>query len=389
MDRVAYSREIERLLRQNRVVALLGARQVGKTTLAREIAAKYAKGQGRAVNVFDLENPDDLARLSEPMLALGGLTGLVVLDEIQRRPELFPVLRVLADRPRGARFLLLGSASRDLLRQSSESLAGRIHYLEVTPFSATEVGAGDLDRLWERGGFPRSYLAPTRQASYAWRTQFIQSFVERDIPLLNVAGTPSPVALARFWSMLAHVHGQLLNWSELGRAMGVTDVTVKRYTDLLEGALVVRQLKPWHANISKRQVKAPKLYFKDSGLLHAQLRIGTSEELLRHPSVGASWEGFCLEQIVRVLSPDGRDAYFWRTQQGAELDLLIDRGTRRHGFEFKRTTAPSVTPSMRNALADLDLDSLTVIHGGSTRFALAPRIEAVPVGQMLAHIARL
>ncbi len=385
MDRKSYLEEIARLLRNHRVVALLGPRQVGKTTLAREIA----KAAGKAVSFFDLENPEALAELAEPMLALGNTRGLVIIDEVQRRPDLFPMLRVLADKPRGPRFLLLGSASRDLLQQSSETLAGRIAYLEIHPFSAYELRSAALSRLWLRGGFPRSFLARGERESYEWRTQFIQTFVERDIPLLGAPGTPPPLALARFWAILAHVHGQLLNWSELGRAMGVSDASARRYTDLLESALVIRQLKPWHANIGKRQIKAPKLYFRDSGLLHAQLRIAQREELVRHPAVGASWEGFALEEVVRVLSPDGRDAYFWRTQHGAELDLLITARGKRHGFEFKRTTSPAMTPSMRHALADLELDTLTLVHGGTRTFKLAAKTEAVPISALVERVAAL
>jgi uncharacterized protein len=373
MERPEYLLEIQRLLRNNRVVALLGARQVGKSTLAQHIA----KASSKPTQFYDLENPEDVAQLQDPMLALKSARGLVILDEIQRRPDLFPVLRVLADRPEPAKFLLLGSASIDLLQQSSESLAGRIAYLQVHPFSTPEVINNPKDRLWVRGGFPRSFLAGSEQASVEWRRNFIQTYVERDIPMLHAPFTPSASALGRFWSMLAHVHGQVLNWSELGRAMQVTDVTARRYTDVLEAAMVIRQLKPWQQNISKRQVKSPRLYFIDSGLLHTQLRIHNRDELMTHPCVGASWEGYCLEQVMRSLAPDGRDAFFWSTHQGAQLDLLLLRGGRRIGFDFRRTSSPTVTQSMRVAQADLQLDHHYVVHAGDASFDMASGISAI------------
>jgi predicted AAA+ superfamily ATPase len=380
VPRTRYHRRIRALLRQFPVVCLLGARQVGKTTLARQVAAGEPGGSTR----YDLEDPDDVARLADPMLELRARRGLIVLDEIQRRPELFPVLRVLADeRPRRRRFLLLGSAAPHLLRQSSETLAGRIAYLELAPFSIDEVPASHWTRLWLRGGFPDSYLARSDAGSLRWRRGFRQTFVERDVPNLGLPFTPAAAALGRFWAMLAHVHGELLNWSELGRSMGVSDVTVRRYTDLLEGALVVRQLKPWHENISKRQVRSPKLYFRDSGLLHVQLGLATVAELERHPRVGASWEGFILEQIRVVLALEPDESFFWRTEHGAELDLLVMRRGRRWGFEVKRTSAPQVTPSMRSALEDLRLDRLWVVHAGANTFRLGPRIRAVAAADLL------
>lgn len=368
---------VEGLLRRHRVVALLGARQVGKTTLAREIARR-SRGPG---TFFDLEDPRDLARLSDPMLALGELRGLVVLDEVQRRPELFPVLRVLADRPRGPRFLALGSASPDLLRQASESVAGRIAFHTLGGLALDEVGEQRWRRLWERGGFPRSFTARASAPSAEWREAFISTFLERDLPQLGVR--TSGATLRRFWSMLAHYHGQIWNASELARSFGVSDLTVRHYLDLLSSTFVVRQLAPWHANVSKRQVKSPKVYVEDSGLLHSLLDIRTREQLERHPKVGASWEGFCLREVIQRLGAKPQETFFWATHGGAELDLMVVRGGERRGFEFKRSTTPALTPSMRTAAADLKLDSIDVIHAGRESFRLAPRVRAVPLHKVL------
>ena len=380
ISRTAHLAEVSRLLKRNRVVALLGARQVGKTTLAR---ALYAAHRGPKT-YFDLEDAADLARLTEPSRALASLQGLVVLDEVQRSPEIFPSLRVLSDRPKGARFLVLGSASPYLLRQTSESLAGRITYHDLEGLRLDEVGAGQAQRLWLRGGFPRSYLAKTAADSLRWRRDFMRTFLERDIPQLGVS--TAAATLGRFWQMLAHLHGQIMNWSELGRSMGVTDHTVRTYLDLLIGTFMVRQLQPWHENISKRQVKAPKVYVLDSGLLHALLDVGTVEQLAGHPKVGASWEGFCLEQVVRRLRARADQCYFWATHSGAELDLLIVAGGKRFGFEFKYSEAPTVTPSMRIALENLKLDTLDVIHAGSHTFPMGERIRGVALGRLLTDL---
>ena len=366
------------LLTRHPVAALLGARQVGKTTLAEQAQRRFPGPS----TTFDLERPEDLARLSDPLLALGKLRGLVVLDEVQRRPELFPALRVLADRPRRpARFLVLGSASPSLLRQSSESLAGRIAYHVLHGLSLEDVGAAHIDRLWLRGGFPRSYLARSETASFEWRREFIGTFLARDLPQLGVT-IPSET-LRRFWSMLAHYHGQIWNSSEIAGSFGVADTTVRRYLDLLCATFVVRLLQPWHENLAKRQVKSPKVYLTDSGLLHTLLGPHTQRDLEGHPKLGASWEGFALEQVTRVLEARPEECFFWATHAGAELDLLVVRGRRRRGFEFKRTDAPSITPSMRIALADLHLDRLDVIHAGKHAFPLADRIHALPLGQVL------
>jgi len=360
-------------LRRSRVVLLAGPRQSGKTTLAHEVV------DAESLNAFDLEDPASLARLAEPMTALQPLEGLVLIDEVQRRPELFPVLRVLADR-RGtpARFLLLGSASGDLLRQSSESLAGRVERITIGGFSLAEVGAHQADTLWRRGGFPLSFLATSERDSFEWRKQFVQTLIERDLPQWGVR-VPS-VALHRFWTMLAHYHGQTWNAAEPARALGVSESTVRRYLDLLTDAFMVRQLRPWHANLSKRQVKAPKVYIRDSGLLHHLLGVSTARSLVSHPKVGASWEGFAIEQVLAVEPHD--EAYFWATHQGAEIDLILRRGDRLFGVECKRADAPGMTPSIRNALADLGLESVAVIYPGARRYPIADAVEAVPLAAL-------
>lgn len=376
--------QVEALLSQHPVVAILGARQVGKTTLARAVAERA----GGPVARFDLEDPEDLARLEDPKLALGRLEGLVVIDEIQRKPDLFPVLRVLVDRL-GAktRFLVLGSASPDLLRQSSETLAGRIAFHELTGFTLDEVGPDTCDRLWIRGGFPRSFLAATEEESARWRREFVRTFLERDIPQLGIR-IPAPT-LRRFWTMLAHYHGQVWNGAEFARSFGMANSTVRRYLDLLTGALVIRQLQPWHENIKKRQVKAPKVYVVDSGLVHTLLRLETREDVEGHPKVGASWEGFALTQVVARLGAEPEACYFWATHAGAELDLLVVHGRRRFGFEFKRTTSPRVTRSMRAALDSLRLDRLDVVHAGDHTFPLAEGMRAVSIRRILEDLEPL
>ncbi len=369
---------LRRLLRRHPVVGIIGARQVGKTTLAR----LYIKGIRGPSSYFDLENPEDLARLEDPMLALKGLKGLVVIDEIQRRPNLFPVLRVLVDRPNAPScFLVLGSASPDLLRQGSETLAGRIFYHKLAGFSLDEVGAENHMRLWLRGGFPRSYLARSHAESDEWRRGFIRTFLERDVPQLSI--TIRSTTLRRFWTMLAHYHGQIWKASEFARSFGVADTTVRNYLDLLTSALVVRQLLPWHENISKRQVRAPKVYVADSGILNALLNLGTQTDLERHPKVGASWEGFVLEQIIRQLGARSDECFFWATHAGAELDLLVVSGQQRLGFEVKRTSSPRLTPSMRNALVDLKLRRLDVVHAGEQTFPMGKRVRAVALSRLL------
>jgi predicted AAA+ superfamily ATPase len=361
-------------LKRSRVVAILGARQCGKTTLARQFVP------AESLNYFDLEDPESLARLAEPDTALRPLRGLVVIDEIQRRPDLFPLLRVLADRrPLPARFLILGSASPALLRQSSETLAGRLETVPLEGFRLADLGAPAQSRHWLRGGFPLAYTARSEKDSMVWRRQFIQTFLERDVPQLGAA--VAAVALRRFWTMIAHYHGQTWNGAELARALAVSEASVRRYLDLLTGVFMVRQLAPWHENLGKRQVRAPKVYVRDSGLLHTLLGIGSRRDLELHPKVGASWEGYAVEEILKALRPD--EAYYWATHQGAELDLLLFRHGRRLGVECKRMDAPKLTPSMRIALADLKLDRLLVAYPGTTRYALAAKVEVVPLTELV------
>jgi predicted AAA+ superfamily ATPase len=362
---------MRRLFRTHPIVALVGPRQCGKTTLAMDFAKEPGRG---AVTRFDLEDPEDLARMQNPRLALEGTRGLVIIDEVQRRPELFPILRVLVDRaPKARRFLILGSASGDLLRQSSESLAGRAAFMELTPFAHYEVN--NVARHWLRGGYPRAFLAKTDADAFAWLGAYVSTFLERDIPSFGLR-VPSD-ALRRFWMMLAHVHGQLLNHSELGRAFGATNKTIAHYIDILSATFMVRQLQPWFENISKRQVKAPKLYFRDSGLLHALLGIGSRARLDVSPRVGASWEGFALESVVRELGLASGECYCWATHAHAELDLLAFVGGRRFGFEFKRADAPRVTPSMRIALHDLGLEHLFAVYPGDRVFPLEENMSAL------------
>ncbi|MDP2886547.1 MAG: ATP-binding protein [Ignavibacteria bacterium] len=364
---------VKTLLNRYPIVGLIGARQVGKTTLARMIG-RYER---QTSTHFDLENPEDQARLSDPMLGLRDLHGLIILDEVQLKPEVFPVLRVLADRVRsGAKFLLLGSASPELIQRSAESLAGRIAYHELSGFSIREVGVRNIEKLWLRGGFPPSYLAPTNAASLDWRSQFIRTFLERDLPQLGVFIRAT--TLRRFWSMLAHYHGQIWNSSEFARSFGVADTTIRNYLDVLSSTLVVRQLLPWSENISKRQVKSPKVYITDSGLLHSLLNLQSIRDLQGHPKLGASWEGFLIGQITRSLGARPEECFFWATHSGAELDLLVVRGRKRIGFEIKRTTAPALTRSMQVSLADLKLSGLFVIHAGKDLFPLAERVTALP-----------
>jgi hypothetical protein len=384
IERLKELRTLEELLQRHPVVGLVGARQVGKTTLARALAARTSQ----PVAYFDLENIADVARLADPLLALEGVAGWIVIDEVQRAPQLFATLRVLSDRRRPKRrFLVLGSASPELLQQSAETLAGRIVYHELKGFSLAEIGSQHSDRLWLRGGFPRSYLAPSHAASHEWREAFIRTFLERDLPNLGVA--TSPTTLRRFWTMLAHYHGQVWNASEFGRSLGVADTTVRHYLDVLTSALVIRQLPPWHANLAKRQVKSPKVYVTDSGLLHALLNLRSIRDLEGHPKVGASWEGFVIEQIIRHLGASAAECFFWATHSGAELDLLIVRGRRRLGFEVKRTSAPKITPSMRIAMSDLRLSHLDVIHAGRDTFPLTKGVRAVAVGQLIDQLAVL
>ena len=361
--------EIARSLEQFRGVILVGPRQVGKTTLARSFVPPDSG------NYFDLEDAVVAEQFRAPRTLLEGLRGLVVIDEVQHAPELFPLLRVLMDREAApARFLLLGSASPALLRQTGESLLGRVAVIEVGGFTLDELGAPAAAALWRRGGAPLSYLAADERRSLEWRERFVQLFLERDLPMLGVKAAPA--AMRRFWTMLAHYHGQLWNAADPARSLGVNESTVRRHLDWLTQTYMVRQLQPWHENLGKRQVKAPKIYFRDTGLLHVLMGIRDTRGLLTHPKSGASWEGFVLEQVLRVARPD--EAYFWATHAGAELDLLMLKHGRRVGVEIKRADAPALTPSMRIAMQDLALDRLHVIYPGSRGYTLAPGIDVVP-----------
>ncbi|MFN5118392.1 MAG: ATP-binding protein [Cyanobacteriota bacterium] len=375
LSRPALEAALKAALGRAPVVALLGPRQCGKTTLARQLVPPTS------ANYFDLEDPISLARLEEPLTALGELRGTVVIDEVQRRPELFPLLRVLADRAQApARFLILGSASPALLRQSSESLAGRLEIVEMAGFDLAEVGLAAAEELWLRGGFPRAFLAANEGDSLIWRRDFIRTLLESDLPQLGVR-VPA-ATLQRFWAMLAHFHGQPWNGAELGRSLGVSQTSCRRYLELLEGIFMVRLLPPWHANLLKRQVKAPKIYIRDSGLLHQLLQISDRDGLLCHPRLGASWEGFVIEQLLAAWQADG--AWFWATHGGAELDLLVQRGGRRIGVEIKRADAPRLSASMRQALADLELDQLIVVSPGDRSYRLTDRATVMPLAEALA-----
>ncbi len=374
IQRQALTQQIQTALARSRVVALIGPRQCGKTTLARQFVDMDS------ANYFDLEDPVSLARLDQPITALQDLRGLVVIDEIQRRPDLFPILRVLCDRtPLPARFFILGSTSPDLLRQSSESLAGRLEIVTMSGFSLAEVGADAQAQHWLRGGFPLAFLAASDEDSAAWRKSFVLTFLERDLPQfgINIASQ----ALLRFWTMLAHYHGQVWNAAELARSLGVSEPTVRRYLDVLEGLFMVRQLQPFYANLAKRQVKSPKVYFRDSGILHHLLGIRTQDDLLLHPRLGASWEGYAVEETLKAVAPD--QAYFWATHNGAELDLLLIVNGRRVGVECKRLDAPRLMPSMRIALEDLTLDHMIVIYPGARAYSLAERIMVTPLSQLV------
>ncbi len=374
IPRPALSQQIATALARSRVVVLIGPRQCGKTTMARTFVPPDS------LNYFDLEDPVSLARLDEPMTALQNLRGLVVIDEIQRRPNLFPILRVLVDRdPLPARFLILGSASPGLLRQSSESLAGRLELVTMAGFCLAEVGLDTKTKHWLRGGFPLSFLVPSEADSFIWRKNFIQTFLERDLPQLGIR-VPAYTML-RFWTMLAHYHGQIWNGAELARSLGVSQPTVRRYLDTLEGVFMMRQLRPWHTNLKKRQVKSPKVYFRDTGLLHHLLGVRSERDLLTHPKLGASWEGYVIEEILKAVRPN--EAYFWATHGGAELDLLLLKDGRRVGVECKRVDAPRLTRSMRITLDNLQLEHLIVVYPGEQSYPLSEQVTAVPLEMLV------
>lgn len=380
VDRPELRTKIQAALRGNPAVALLGPRQCGKTTIAREVAT------GKQVEYFDLEDPVGAARLAEPMSSLSPLRGLVIIDEVQRQPGLFPVLRVLLDRPRTpARFLLLGSASPDLVRDTSETLAGRIAFVDMSGFTLDEIDESKERRLWLRGGFPRAFLARSEAASVAWREDFIRTFLERDLAALR--NRIPATALRRLWIMLAHYHGQLWNASEISRSLGESHTTVKNHLDLLTGAFMVRQLQPWFENLGKRQLRSPKVYIRDTGILHSLLGLGTFAALEGHPKLGASWEGFVLEHAIAVVGE--RNAFFWATQGGADLDLLLHIGGRRLGVEVKYRDAPRLTKSMAIAASDLKLDRQYVVYPGNQRYMLKGGAEVVPLRAFLDELRRM
>ncbi|OGX40400.1 MAG: hypothetical protein A2984_01635 [Omnitrophica WOR_2 bacterium RIFCSPLOWO2_01_FULL_41_12] len=372
---------LKKLFKDNPIVAILGPRQCGKTTLSHQ----FSRPLSLEVTIFDLENPRDIERLRDPLLALEDIKGFVIIDEIQRLPNLFPVLRVLSDRSKQTKYLILGSASRDLIKQSSESLAGRISYLEIGGFSLKHIGIQNLERLWIRGGFPRSYLASSDVSSYQWRQDFIATFLERDIPQLGLK-IPAK-SLSRFWGMLAHYHGQIFNASEVGRSLGVSDHTAQRYLDLLSGTFMVRQLRPWYYNTKKRLVKRPKIYFRDAGILHALLSLENKKDLLSHPKLGASWEGFALEEVITNLHLKEEEVFFWAVHTGAELDLVFQKKGKLYGIEVKYTQAPSLTPSMRFALKELSLKHLWVVYPGKDGYSLSKNITVIPLAVLDKAIA--
>lgn len=371
VDRKTDRAKLAKLISLFPVTAILGPRQCGKTTLARTLDTDA---------YFDLENPWDLARLEQPQLALEDLTGLIVIDEIQRMPELFPLLRYLVDQEKSRKIVILGSASRDLIRQSSESLAGRIAYFSLGGFRLSDIDLQDLKNLWLRGGLPRSLLAASDEESLLWRNQYITTFLERDIPQLGI--TIPARTLRRFWTMLSHYHGQILNYAELGRSFGISDMTVRKYCDILEGTFMVRILQPWSVSIGKRLVKKPKLYLRDSGLFHALQTLETAEQLFVSPRLGASWEGFALECVCRTLDREDSELYFWHTHSGAELDLFWQTGGKSWGVEFKYEDAPRLTRSMKTAVEDLALERLWVVYPGKAAYRLSEKIQVCPLADI-------
>jgi predicted AAA+ superfamily ATPase len=375
LDRSDAMARVSAALRRSQVVLVLGPRQSGKTTLARGFV------KPESPSYFDLESPADAARLSEPMTALTPLKGTVVIDEIQRRPELFPALRVLADRkPLPARFLVLGSAAPELLRQSSESLAGRVERVELGPFTLAECGFSRLDARWLRGGFPRSFLARSAADSVAWRQEFLSALIERDLPAYD--SRLAPALLRRMWTMFAHHHGQTANFSQIAAGLGVATTTLRHHLDLLVGLFVARTLPPWFENVGKRQVRSPRIYFRDTGLLHALLGIDSMKSLLSNPRCGASWEGLVIEEILS-RTPH-QEAYWWSTQQGAEIDLVLFHRGKRYGVEVKRADAPGITPSMRSARETLGLARISVVTPSAKSYDLSKEVRVIAVGDLVA-----
>jgi predicted AAA+ superfamily ATPase len=364
-------------LKHSPVVAILGPRQCGKTTLSRQFARTI---KNKDIHFFDMENPNDLARLDNPTLALQDLDGIIIIDEVQRSPELFPVLRVLVDERPNVKYVLLGSASRELLAQSSESLAGRISYLEIGGFSLGHLAIKDLKKLWIRGSFPRSFLAGSEKSSYQWRQDFVTTFLERDVPALGL-NIPAKM-LRRFWLMLSHYHGQIFNASEIGRSLSVSDNTARRYLDILSGTFLVRQIQPWYYNTKKRLVKRPKLYFRDSGMLHSLLTLENYHDVVTSPKLGASWEGFALQQVIEHLNLREEEVFYWAVHTGAELDLVFLRKGKLLGVELKYSEAPKLTKSMKSAIEELSLEHLWVVYPGDTSYSLSSNTSAVPINNL-------
>ena len=365
-------KKISSLMNQFPVTAIVGARQIGKTTLAKRFQANH---------YFDLEYPPDLIRFDNPLLTLEDLKGLIVIDEIQRKPDIFPLLRALVDRNPDQKYLILGSASKELIKQSSESLAGRIAYYKLEGFRLSDIGIGNWKKLWLRGGLPRSFIAENDSQSFTWRQQYLQTFLERDIPQLGIQ-IPAQT-LHRFWMMLSHYHGQLINYSEIGKSFGISDINVRKYIDILENTFMVKTLWPWHTNLKKRLVKRPKLYFTDTGILHSLLTIETMEQLQTHPKLGSSWEGFAMRILMKMLDKDDSEFFFWRTHAGAELDLFWQSGGQNFGAEFKYMDAPKLTKSMKIAISDLNLSSLFVIYPGKVSYKLSEKVKVFSLADLV------
>lgn len=368
--------KIKNAFRSHRIVCLLGPRQCGKTTLARQMKKEILQ-----THYFDLEKPSDLKVFDAPDLSLPSLKGFIIIDEIQRRPELFPYLRYLHDEELDQNFLILGSASRELIQQSSESLAGRIAFIEITPFSFNEVQ--DLEKLWIYGGFPKSYLVD-QESSILWRENYMRTYVEHDLAILGFSFQTD--VLRKLWFMLAHYHGQVINYAELAASLGVSQPTIKKYISYLSGSFMLRSLQPWHANLNKRQVKSPKIYFRDSGLLHYVLNIKEFNHIFKHPKAGASFEGFAMEEIIRANNVDSPSCYFWGSHNKAELDLLLLKDGKKSGFEFKLSDSPKLTPSMKIVMKDLELDSLTVIYPKGRSYKLTQEIQVISLEEYLKTI---
>lgn len=371
MKRSIYIKKINNEFEINPIVALLGPRQCGKTTLAEQ----YVEQSKEPFYKFDLEDPEDLVALEYPKLVFNELEGTIIIDEIQRKPELFPFLRSFVDREKRKRkILILGSASKEFIQQSSESLAGRISYIELTPFNLLELGSENQSKLWHQGGFPLSFLNESEDGSFKWRKAYISTFLERDIPNLGIK-IPAPT-MRRFWQMIAHYQGQIVNFSELGRSFGASDKTIRNYLDILTETFMIRQLRPWHENVNKRQVKRPKIYLRDSGIFHSILTIENKRKLISHPKLGASWEGFALEQVLQYFQIDNEDAYFWAVHEQGELDLFFQKNGKRVGVEFKFSNSPEYTKSMSYALEHLKLDLLICLYPGEKKFKLKGNVIA-------------